>query len=182
MESKELILLNLFFNYPTKQWHFEDIVKESTVTRGKVDQWLKRFIENRLIIKIKEKGKMPYYIADYDSHFYKSRKKLFAYEQLYESGLLEHLYSLQKIKTIIIFGSFARTDWYKKSDIDLFVYGDPKELHIAEFELRLKRDIQLFICENKNDINKYDDGLLKNIIKGNLIKGDIDFINVKKDA
>ena len=182
MQSKEEKVMGLFFESPTREWHFEDVIIEAKIARSKADAWLKKFIKNRLIKRIKKRGKMPYYISKYDSLEYKNKKRIFALAKLYESGLLNHLGSLQKAETVIIFGSFSRSDWYKNSDIDIFIYGDPEGLKVVNYELKLHRDIQLFICRNKEDLAKLGDGLIRNIIKGNLIKGNLDFIEVGINA
>src|SRR3989344_3341934 len=178
MESKEKKVIELFFENPTREWHFEEIIKEAKITRSKADKWLKIFLRKGLIRRIKDKGRMPYYSSNYNSPEYKNRKKIFALNKLHESGFLNHLYSLQKAKTIILFGSFSRSDWYKNSDIDLFIYGDPEGLKIAGYELKLKRDVQLFICQNNQELAKFGKGLIKSVIKGDLIKGELDFIEV----
>lgn len=178
MESKENKIIELFFDNPTKEWHFEEIVKEAGIARSKADRWLKQLGKEHMIRRIKEKGSMPYYIADYDSSDYQNKKKLFALNRLYETGLLNHLSSLKKANAVILFGSFARSDWYKGSDIDLFIYGSPDGLKIADYETKLHRDIQLFICHDKNELSKLGGGLIRNIIKGNIIKGELDFIKV----
>jgi len=182
MKSKEDNMLELFFENPTKEWHFEEILRAAGLARSKADAWLKRFIKEGLVLRMKEKGKMPYYISDHESATYKNRKKLFALDKLYASGLLNHLNSLQKAKAVILFGSFMRSDWYKESDIDLFIYGDPEGLKISQYERKLGRDIQLFICRSKKELPDMGEGLLRNIIKGNLIKGDIDFVKVGINA
>lgn len=178
MRSKENKVMELFFENPTREWHFEEILKEAKIARSKADTWLKRFIKNRLVKRIKERGKMPYYISNYKSTEYKNKKKIFALNKLYESGLLNHFDSLQKAKTIILFGSFSRSDWHKNSDVDIFIYGDPEGLRIVDYELKLHRNIQLFICQNKKELAKLGNGLIRNIIKGNLIKGNLDFVEV----
>jgi len=182
MESKEEKVLGLFFNNPTKEWHFEEILKEARIARSKADRWLKKFVGQQLVKRVKERGKMPYYIAGYDYPGYRHRKRIFAQNMLYESGLLNHLSSLEKAKTIVLFGSFARWDWHKASDIDVFIYGDPKGLGIAKYEQKLHRDIQLFVCQSKEELAKFGPGLMRNIIKGNLIKGDFDFVKVGINA
>ncbi len=182
MESKEEQVLQLFFENPTKEWHFEEILREAKITRSKADRWLKEFIKEELIKRKKEKQKMPYYISNYDSSAYKNKKKIFALSRLYESGFLNHLASLKKAETIIIFGSFARSDWHKNSDVDIFIYGDPEGLKIVDYELKLHREIQLFICQTKKELTKLGIGLIKNIIKGNIIKGNIDFVKVDINA
>ena len=182
MESKEESVLELFFENPTREWHFEEILKEAAITRSKADAWLKKFITEGLIKRAKERKKMPYYISNYSAPPYKNKKKIFALSKLYDCGFLNHISSLEKVKTAIIFGSFARSDWYKDSDIDLFIYGYPEGLKIADYEIKLKKNIQLFICSTKEELSKFSGALIKNIIKGNLIKGDIGFVKVSLNA
>ncbi len=109
----------------------------------------------------------------------KSKKKLFALQTLEKSGLLAHLIGLPNAQTIILFGSLSRWDWYQKSDIDLFVYGDVKGFDQGTFRAKLHREIQVFACENKADLKKYSPELLRNIVKGYVIKGGIDFVKVE---
>lgn len=182
MRSKEEKVLELFFENPAREWHFEEIVSEAKIARSKTDRWLKKFVKEGLIRRIKKRGKMPHYISNYDSPEYKNQKKIFALEKIHRSGLLNHLSSLEKAKTVILFGSFSRSDWYKDSDIDVFIYGDPEGLKIVDYELKLHKDIQLFICQNKEELSKLGEGLIRNIIKGNLIKGDLDFLEVSINA
>ncbi len=182
MKSKENKVYGLFFDNPTREWHFEEILKEAGITRSKAVKWLKKMIRAGIINRIKEKGRMPYYLADCESPSYQNRKRLFALDRFYETGFLNHLSSLEKARTVIIFGSFSRWDWYRDSDIDLFIYGDPAGIDIPKYELKLHRDIQLFVCHDKDELGKYGMGLIKNIIKGNLIKGELDFIRVGINA
>jgi len=181
MKSKEEIVLQLFFDYPTKEWHFEDICKETVLARSKVDNWLKKLLHEKIIRRIKNKGRMPHYISNYESPQYKNTKKMFAMQQLHRSGLLNHLASLTA-KTVILFGSFARSDWHKNSDIDVFVYGKPEGLNIGKYERKTGRNIQVFLCRSHKELHALGTGLIKNIIKGNIIKGDIDFVKVQVNA
>ena len=182
MKSKKDKIIELFFEEPTRQWHFEEMLKEAKITRSKADSWLKKLIREKMIKRIKEKNKMPYYVSNYESPEYKNKKRIFALNRLYESGLLNHLYSLRKSKTVILFGSFSRSDWYRNSDVDIFIYGDEEGLKIMNYELKLHRNIQLFICRDNNELAKLGPGLIRNIIKGDLIKGDINFIKVDLNA
>lgn len=176
--SKEENLLELIFNSP-KHWHFEELMKESKLSRGRLNHWLKKSLAEKIIKRIKEKKKMPYYIGDFESPSYKNKKKLYALNKFYQTGFLNHLQSLSNAETVIIFGSFSRADWYENSDIDLFIYGNAEGLNLEEYERKLDREIQFFECKDKNDFKRFREGLLKNIIKGNIIKGNLDFVEVK---
>lgn len=61
MESKEERIMGLFFDNPTKEWHFEEVIKKAKIARSKADNWLKKFINEGLVKRIKKSGKMPYY-------------------------------------------------------------------------------------------------------------------------
>ena len=176
--SKEENILKLFYNEPTKHWHFEAILKEASISRPQAVQWLKLFIKRSLIKRVKEKHKMPYYIAQPESPHYKAAKRIYALQQFEQSGFLAHLISLPKAKTVIIFGSMVRGDWYTDSDIDVFVYGDAEGLHSIEFRGKLHRELEIFECKNSTYLEKFGSGLLRNISEGYLVKGNLDFIEV----
>ncbi len=180
MESKEEAILELFYS-SSKHWHFEQILKKTEISRPQLAQWLKKFEKKEIIKRVKQKGKMPYYVQNFESPAFQNRKKLFALTKLIESGLLEHLASLPDAKVIIVFGSFARYDWYEGSDIDIFIYGDDEKFEQGKYELKLKRDIQVHTAKNKKDLKKMDK-MLPYIITGDFIKGSIEDLGVEVHA
>jgi len=159
----------LFFNESTKHWHFEDLVTKSGLSRGQSNAWIKRLQKEKCIFKIKKKGKMPYYISNYNNPEFKIKKKLFALQQFKQSGFLAHLSSL-KAETVILFGSFARSDWNSESDIDLFIYGNADDFNKGFYEKKLKREIQVFNYQDKKALKRLEPAVLNNIAKGMYIK------------
>ena len=178
LPSKEEAVLSLFFNEPSKQWHFEEIVRVSKLSRGKVNKWLTKCVKERIIRHISPRGEMPYFQGWFESPAYRNRKRLYASSKLYESGFLNHLASLPKAKTIIIFGSFTRADWYSGSDIDVFIYGSDDGLNEISYRSVLHRNIQVFVATSTDDLKQMGPGLLRNIIEGIIVKGKLDFIRV----
>ncbi len=176
--KKEENILELFLNEPTKHWHFEAVLKTAKISRPQASQWLNKFKKENLIKRIKEKEKMPYYLANYESPEYQARKRLYALNQLEKTGFLSHLIGLTKAKTIILFGSLSRWDWNKESDIDLFIYGDMEGFDKGVFRARLGREIETFMCKDKNDLRRLKPSLLRNILEGYLIKGTLNFVEV----
>ncbi|MDP3639701.1 MAG: nucleotidyltransferase domain-containing protein [Nanoarchaeota archaeon] len=172
MPKKET-MKELFFNEPAKQWHFEQLRKSSGLSRAQTNAWLKKLHNEQLITRIKPRKKMPYFIANHTAVHYRNAKKLFALTKLYESGLLDYLSSLEKAKTVILFGSFSRGDWYKESDIDLFLYGDIDQLGLGPYLSKLQREIQIFSGKQEEDLRQLGAPLLRNILKGMVLKGDI---------
>ena len=127
----------------------------------------------------KEPGKFPYFTCGPHNPTYINKKKLYGLNNIHQSGLANYLLTLKETKTIIIFGSIAKGDWYKQSDIDIFIYGKPEKLDKHKYELKLGRNIELHIFQKKDELHKVKTGLIKNIIDGYLIKGSInDFAEV----
>ncbi|MFH0752552.1 MAG: nucleotidyltransferase domain-containing protein [archaeon] len=173
----------LFFNETLKRWHFKDIINISKMSRERVNYFIKKLLKEKYIKRIKPKGKMPYYIADRESLKFRSEKRLYGLALLEQTGLFEHIISIKDIKTAILFGSFARGDWSKSSDIDIFIYGNDKEFNKGKFESETKRDIQLFSYQDKKRLKKeLDPNLLPNIAKGFNIKESLEPFEVSINA
>jgi|SRR3989344_6810845 len=172
--SKEHNVLQLILeNSPLQEWHFEEIVKESKTTRIVASKWLKKYVKEGLLKRIKKQGKFPYFTVGSNNAVYYSLKRIYVLEQLYTCGLLPQLFSLKNAKTIILFGSSIKGDWYKDSDIDIFIYGHANELDKSLYEARLKKHIELHVFENKDELEEIKTGLIKNVINGYVIKGQI---------
>lgn len=168
--SKEYKIIELFFNEPSRYWHFKDIVKQAKISENRANFWLKDLLKEKVILYHKEKGSMPYYTANFDHTNYKTKKKLYALESFYNVGFFKHLESLNA-KTIVIFGSFSRTDWHSKSDIDLFIIGNDESLEKGKFESILHREIQLFSFKTQKEIKNINPNLISNVINGYFVKG-----------
>ncbi|MBN1377055.1 nucleotidyltransferase domain-containing protein [Candidatus Woesearchaeota archaeon] len=172
---------SLFFNKSLKRWHFNEIVKETKISRERINFYLKELIRENIILRVKIKNKMPYYIANTSSSKFRFEKRLYGIKML--EKLFEHINSIDEIKTAILFGSFSRGDWDSSSDIDLFIYGNTKNFNKGKFESVLKKEIQLFDYNNKKKIKKeLDPKLIPNILNGFTIKGDLKPLEVEINA
>ena len=177
--KEENVLKPILENSPLKEWHFEEVVKSAKVTKIVANKWLKKYVAEGLLHYVKEKGRFPYYTVGSNNAFYYSQKRIYALQQLHKTGLITKLLSLNKAKTIIIFGSIIKGDWYKNSDIDIFIFGNITDFDKKVYELKLHKTIELHIFENKEEINQVRTGLIKNIINGYVLKGQIqDFAQV----
>jgi len=172
--SKEEKVLRLILeNSPVKEWHFEEIVREAKVTKAVANKWLKKYVKEGLLKKIKEKQKFPFFTAGMNNPVYYSQKRIYALQQLHFSGLITNLLSQKNAKTIILFGSIIKGDWYKDSDIDIFVLGNISDFDKNFYRIKLGRQIELHIFQNRDEIQELKTGLIKNIVNGYVIKGQI---------
>lgn len=86
-----------------------------------------------------------------------------------------------RIKKIILYGSYARKDFNKHSDIDIMILTDLNEDEICEY--REKMSHLIYDIENKYDFEIYLSPLLKNIDKFNYWLEAMPFyMNVQKEG
>ncbi len=89
--------------------------------------------------------------------------------QIYESGLAEFLREKFPGCTVIVFGSFARGEDTKKSDVDIAVIGiKSKIIDTGEFEKRFMKEIRISFYHSFKEINT---DLRNNILGGILLSG-----------
>lgn len=171
--KEEKVLKIILENSPLKEWRFKEVMSEADVSRLVADKWLKKYVHERLLKKIDEKGSFPYYTAGKNNPKYYSKKKVYMLKRLEESGLIAELISEKTAKTIILFGSVAKGDWYKDSDIDLFVFGKLPKFNKKLYEKKIGRTIEVHQFKNKKEIKEVKTGLINNIVNGYLLKGKI---------
>ncbi len=73
--------------------------------------------------------------------------------------------------TIILFGSLAKAEAKKDSDVDIAVFGTKKQIDAKKDEKKIKRKIQLFLFEKREDIPTKE--LANSIINGYVLLGRI---------
>ncbi len=178
-----IVLKELFFKESLRHWHFEELVRQSKLSRERVNVFLKALMKKGVILRIKPVRKMPFYVANRENAHFRAEKKLYGLKLLENSGLIEHLSSLEGVKTAIIFGSFARGDWNKSSDVDIFLFGNGNEFEKGMFEKKLQREIQLFSFDDAENMKReLDQKLFSNIVKGFNIKESLEPFEVRIHA
>ncbi|MBS3138604.1 nucleotidyltransferase domain-containing protein [Candidatus Woesearchaeota archaeon] len=179
-KSKEEQVLGLILETsPLKEWHFEEVVRAAKVTKLVANKWLKKYVSEKLLKHVKQKERFPYYTVGANNPIYYSLKRVYALEKLHKSGLIVKLLSLKTAKTIILFGSIIKGDWYKNSDVDIFIFGDVSNFDKSTYELKLNRKIELHVFQDEEEIENVKTGLIQNIVNGYVVKGEIqDFAEV----
>ncbi len=93
-------------------------------------------------------------------------------KQIYLSGLSDFLEEKLAGATIILFGSYAKGEDTKTSDLDVAVIGrKDKLLNLEAFEKTLNRQININFYNSWKDIHKH---LKNNILNGILLHGSVE--------
>ncbi len=165
-------ILKAFFENPLPKGvglQLREISKKVGVAPTSVKKYLKELEQQNLILHEKHRiHNYPTYLANRDSEYFKLLKKIDMVASIYESGLLDCLNDKCLPDAIILFGSTAKGEDLKESDIDLFLQSKERKLELKKYELQLGRKINVFFSE---DFNKLSKELKNNIINGIILKG-----------
>jgi len=153
---------DLFFENPTKEFHIRGISRMLKIPKTTVSYYVNKLLKQRLIVKDKE-GVFPSFKANETSEVYRFYKRQESLKKIIECGLVDYLDSEINPRCIILFGSFAKAEYDKNSDIDIFVQARELDVDLSKFEKRLKHKINLFF---EPEINKLSNELLNNIVNG----------------
>src|SRR3989338_6964044 len=147
-------LLGVFMREPFKEVHLREIARLSKVSLNNVDSSVRLFVKEGMF-KRRKISNMTFYRPDMENEcllklfeylelerklmFFKSSKKIARLFDKYVRNLLA--LSSRKIQMIILFGSVARGEWTKGSDIDILVVASEKDYDLAAILNKAKSDI-----------------------------------------
>ncbi len=159
-------ILKLFFEQPSKAYQIREIAKITKIPKTTVSRYIKGLLNEGLVKR--QKQIFYSYTANEEDFFFKFYKKIHLQEEIYNSSLVEHLQEKLYPKCIILFGSGAKGEYVKDSDLDIFVQTKDRAVDLSKFEKKLGHTINLFFEEK---IEKLSDELFNNIINGVKLEG-----------
>ncbi len=147
-------ILEVFLKDPFKEIHLREIARLSGVSVNNVDNSLRLFVkddmfkrrevsnmvffkpylENETLLKIFE-----YLEMEKKKGFYNKNKKIARLLQKYAQDIVE--LSNKKIQLVILFGSVARGEWTKGSDIDILAVVSSKDNDVTAALNKAKIDV-----------------------------------------
>ena len=164
-------IAKVFFEDPELEFSLAEIKRRTELAATSLLLHLKVLLNEGIIKRTKKqagKRSYPLYTANQTGVKYKHYKKLSNLDSIETSDLVEYIKNNCIPDCIVLFGSYARGEDNKKSDIDLYVQSKEKSILMAKYEKILKRKIQLHF---KEDFDKYPKELKNNIINGILLSG-----------
>lgn len=117
-------VLALLFGRPDEEFYLREVIRAAGVGQGAVQRELKRLVAAGLVLR-RVRGRQVHFRANPDSPVYDELRGLL----LKTAGAVEVLRSAlaslsDRVRFAFIYGSVARGDERRQSDIDLMVVGD----------------------------------------------------------
>lgn len=167
-------ILQLFIREPEKEFHVRQISKIVKKSPTTISKYLKN-LEKQGILESEKKLNHLLFKANLNNERFKQIKLNYNLVTIKESGIIEYLEKeLNSPKAIILFGSFAKAENNKKSDVDILIISElKKHLSLEKFEKKIGNNIQIFI-HSESEIEKIkqkNKELLNSWINGIILYG-----------
>lgn len=123
-----------------------------------------------LLNKTRERNYILFW-ANKGNHIFKKLAQIYWKIKFEEAELLPYLRKTLTAPTIILFGSLAKAENTRESDIDLAVIAPKRKMFLEKYEKKLKRKINLLTINNIHEIK--NNQLQSNILNGYVMEGRI---------
>ena len=164
------LILEIFFNHPDNAYYLRQISRFLNKKPGVFQRDINNLVKNG-VLESYYQGNNRFFKINKNYSLYKDLKNIFFKTIGIKGKLEEILKKIEGIKSAFIYGSFARGEEQKQSDIDLCIIGSIDENHLikklTELEKKVDREINyILITESEyKDKLKSKDSFLENINK-----------------
>lgn len=139
-----------------------NISKELKIPTSTTQRYIKILRNDNIIDK---NNKLKYTIN------VKLKKMNFFLSNILSSNVINELIEFYNPTCIILFGSIQKGEYFKDSDIDLFIESENKNIaNLSKYERKIGHKFEIFI---EDDIKKLPKNLYNNIINGIKLYGAI---------
>ncbi len=160
-------ILKKFLEDPLEEFGLRELSRLVNISPASVKNHLLILQKENLIKQITRKNS-PLYQAKRDTQEFKTAQKLHIIHQLEATKTLSYLQQTLAPKTIILYGSHAKGDAIKSSDIDLFIMGKQTKINLTKYENLLNKPLHLIF---ENSLSQISPELKSNIINGIVLRG-----------
>ncbi|MBA7469788.1 hypothetical protein ES707_05062 [subsurface metagenome] len=169
-------ILEVFLKDPFKEIHLREIARLSKVSLNNVDNSLRLFVKDNMF-KRRDVSNMTFFKPSLENEtllkifeflelekkkeFYDKNKKIARLLQKYTQDIID--LSNKRIQLVILFGSVARGEWTKGSDIDILVVVSEKDKDVIAALNKAKIDVSplLEISPISTTTEKFIEGFRK---------------------
>lgn len=147
-------ILEVFFKNPFKEIHLREISRLSKVSLNNVDKSMRLFVKDNMFIR-RDLSNMVFFKPNLENEallkifeylelekkkaFYDRNKQIARLLQKYAQDIIN--LSNKRIQLVILFGSVARGEWTKGSDIDILVVVSGKDNKVISVLNKAKIDV-----------------------------------------
>ncbi|MFH0869693.1 MAG: nucleotidyltransferase domain-containing protein [archaeon] len=176
METK-ITILKPFFEEPNREYHIRELSRMLKINHTTVRQQLNKLVSEGMLEVTK--GKLYSAYKPNMAKKFLNLKLHYNLEKIRLSNLVEELEKTYDYPVIVLFGSYARAQDDKNSDLDICVISNiTKELNTEKYEKALNRKVSMhrFTKDKWKKMGKDNKELINNICNGIVLSGQLEAI------
>lgn len=163
INNKEKVLRELFLN-PTYKFYVRELARVTKLNPNTIINITDK-LEKAEIIKKEQKKNVVEIFLNLDNKNVLWRKRVFNLSQIYTSGIIDFLVKFYSPDSVSVIGSFSRGEDIEKSDIDLVVIGNKKEVtDLSRFEKVLGKKVHLLVVQKEKISEEFFNNLINGIV------------------
>lgn len=166
---RELVFLKVvkfFLENPYEEVYLRQLAKKLGLSTFAIKKYADLLVKENLV-REERKANLRYFKANIGNLFFKYLKIAFSINIILKSGLIDFLkQNLANVSSIVLFGSIAKGEDDKNSDVDILIIGKQKYLDLKRFEEKINKDItfHIFSWSEWNKKAKEDNAFYSEII------------------
>lgn len=139
----QLKVLANFFNHPTEEFYLRELARELKISPMTVKRALDVLVKDKIIIREERKNQILYH-ANMESLAFRYAKVSYNLAWLEGKGMVEYLRDQNPgISSIVLYGSFAKGENDKHSDLDLLLISTVKKKDAFEISEKLNIEVNI---------------------------------------
>lgn len=156
-------LLDVFFEDPELKIHLRALARKMNKHPSTISKEIKK---HKSILNAEKKDHLIE-ISSKNNEAFRRQKQIDNLRKIYESEVIDLIKEEYNIpEAIILFGSYARGEDTKRSDIDIaIITKQKKELDLKKYEKKLKRPIQLL------ELSEIGEEMFESLSNGIVLEG-----------
>ncbi len=175
-EYPGLKILSVFLKEPYREFYLREVASKAKVSTSTVKAFLDSLTIDGFLVKSR-RANLALFKASIDDPMFRHFKIGYSLREM--RPLIRHLKQKYENCSIILYGSCARGEDDRDSDIDLLVVGRAGRIELTAFEKRLSRTITLLVFspEQWEEKAKRDEAFYESVITdGVVIQGSLPMI------
>jgi len=158
--------LGVFFEDCYREFSVREYSREIKVSPPTASKMLKGFAKEGLLMMREERGFLLFKV-NRESSDMRDLSRIYWKDKL--KDFFSYIENILYPNAVVLFGSLSKLEVLNKSDIDVAIFTKAKkDIDLSKFEKKLGREIQVFVYDSLEKVNKE---LRSNIINGYVLGG-----------
>ena len=161
-------ILAVFLKEPYREFYLREVASHTRVSVSTVKAYLDSLVSDGFLLRSK-RANLALFKANMEDPAFKHFK--IAHLMRHLRPLIRHLRQKYEKSSIILYGSCARGEDDKDSDIDLLIIGRAEKVELTDFEKKFNRTITVLVYSYQDweEKAKQDEAFYESIITDGLV-------------